>query len=136
MSLFQSLSEWGTMPALQQQLFFQEATDATNRASQQLAKDAAAGSSTATATTTTSNKSAARRKQSVVVLVVTDDEEVLRARLKGQAQDTLGAAGIIAITGPRGSGTRRILTELQEVSTGNAVIISSVSTVSSRNVSV
>jgi hypothetical protein len=115
MSLFQSLSEWGTMPALQQQLFFQEATDATNRASQQLARDAAAGTSTAT-TTTTSNKSAARRKQSVVVLVVTDDEEVLRARLKGQAQDTLGAAGIIAITGPRGSGTRRILTELQEVS--------------------
>jgi hypothetical protein len=128
MSLFQSLSEWGTMPALQQQLFFQEATDATNRASQQLAKDAAAGSSTATATTTTSNKSAARRKQSVVVLVVTDDEEVLRARLKGQAQDTLGAAGIIAITGPRGSGTRRILTELQEVSASVTVVI--ISTIS------
>ncbi|KAG5176242.1 hypothetical protein JKP88DRAFT_203159 [Tribonema minus] len=89
MSLWQALGEWGTMTAAQQKRFFQEAADATYRATQAL--------------------------RGVMILVVTDDEEALRARLKGQPQDALGAAGIIAITGPRGTGTRRILTELQEV---------------------
>lgn len=49
-----------------------------------------------------------------MVLVVTDDEEGLRTRLADLGQESLGAAGVVAITGPRGYGTTRILTELQQ----------------------
>ena len=49
-----------------------------------------------------------------MVLVVTDDEEGTRTRLADLGQESLGAAGVVAITGPRGYGTNRILTELQQ----------------------
>lgn len=65
------------------------------------------------------------------MLVVTDDEEALRSRLSDLGQDSLGAAGVVAITGPRGSGTTRILTELQQawlLGYGDVSIVSPVST--------
>ncbi|CAM9583030.1 unnamed protein product, partial [Discosporangium mesarthrocarpum] len=90
--LFPSTSEWERMPALQQQLFFQEASDASYRAASNLGPN----------------------QQGIVVLVVTDDEAALRSRLADLGQDSLGAAGVVAITGPRGEGTNRLLTELQQ----------------------
>ncbi|CAB1099382.1 unnamed protein product [Ectocarpus sp. CCAP 1310/34] len=80
------------MSAAQQQLFFKEASDASYRAKGNLTPD----------------------QQGVVVLVVTDDEEGLQSRVADLGQDSLGAAGVVAITGPRGFGTTRILTELQQ----------------------
>lgn len=68
--------------------------------------------------------------QGIVVLVVTDDEEALRSRLADLGQDSLGAAGVVAITGPRGYGTTRILTELQQawlLGYGDVSIVSPVS---------
>lgn len=65
-----------------------------------------------------------------MVLVVTDDEEALRSRLADLGQDSLGAAGVVAITGPRGYGTTRILTELQQawlLGYGDVSIVSPVS---------
>lgn len=65
-----------------------------------------------------------------MVLVVTDDEETLRTRLAALGQDSLGAAGVVAITGPRGYGTTRILTELQQawlLGYGDVSIVSPVS---------
>ncbi|CAM9597933.1 unnamed protein product, partial [Choristocarpus tenellus] len=87
-----SASDLGTMPAAQQQLFFQEASDASHRAASNLGPN----------------------QQGIVVLVVTDDEAALRSRLADLGQDSLGAAGVVAITGPRGYGTDRLLTELQQ----------------------
>lgn len=69
--------------------------------------------------------------QGIVVLVVTDDEEAVRSRLSDLGQDSLGAAGVVAITSPRGSGTTRILTELQQawlLGYGDVSIVSPVST--------
>lgn len=68
--------------------------------------------------------------QGIVVLVVTDDEEGLRTRLADMGQESLGAAGVVAITGPRGYGTTRILTELQQawlLGYGDVSIVSPVS---------
>lgn len=65
-----------------------------------------------------------------MVLVVTDDETALRAKLADLGQDSLGAAGVLAITGPRGYGTTRILTELQQawlLGYGDVSIVSPVS---------
>lgn len=62
-------------------------------------------------------------------LVVTDDEAALNARV----QESLGAEGVLAITGPRGSGTTRILTELQRIWLLGYADISIVSTVSVNN---
>lgn len=69
--------------------------------------------------------------QGIVVLVVTDDEEAVRSRLADMGQDSL-AAGVVAITGPRGYGTTRILTELQQawlLGYGDVSIVSPVSVV-------
>ena len=65
-----------------------------------------------------------------MVLVVTDDEEAVRTQLADLGQDSLGAAGVVAITGPRGDGTTRILTELQQawlLGYGDVSIVSPVS---------
>lgn len=70
--------------------------------------------------------------QGIVVLVVTDDEEGLRTRLADLGQESLGAAGVVAITGPRGYGTTRILTELQQawlLGYGDVSIVSPVSVI-------
>lgn len=66
------------------------------------------------------------------MLVVTDDEEGLQSRVADLGQDSLGAAGVVAITGPRGFGTTRILTELQQawlLGYGDVSIVSPVSAV-------
>lgn len=67
-----------------------------------------------------------------MVLVVTDDEEGTRTRLADLGQESLGAAGVVAITGPRGYGTNRILTELQQawlLGYGDVSIVSPVSVI-------
>ncbi|CAM9371260.1 unnamed protein product [Hapterophycus canaliculatus] len=92
MDVLPETSSGSIMSADQQQLFFKEASDASYRAKSNLTPD----------------------QQGIVVLVVTDDEEALRTRLAALGQDSLGAAGVVAITGPRGYGTTRILTELQQ----------------------
>eukprot|EP00752_Nemacystus_decipiens_P003326 g3077.t1 len=92
MDVLPETSGGSVMPAAQQQLFFREASDASYRARGNLTPE----------------------QQGIVVLVVTDDEEGLRTRLADLGQESLGAAGVFAITGPRGYGTTRILTELQQ----------------------
>jgi len=65
-----------------------------------------------------------------VVLVATDDVEAVRAQLADLGQDSLGAAGVVAFTGPRGDGTVRILSELQQawlLGYGDVSIVSPVS---------
>lgn len=50
-----------------------------------------------------------------MILVVTDDETTLRPRVTEGGQESLGAAGVVAMVGSRGYGTTRLLTELQRL---------------------
>lgn len=64
-----------------------------------------------------------------MVLVVTDDEALLTSRLQDAEQDSWGA-GVVAIAGPRGYGTTRILSELRQawlLGYGDVSIVSPVS---------
>lgn len=64
-------------------------------------------------------------EKGIVVLVVTDDEALLE-----QVQESFRAAGVVATLLPRGYGTTRILTELQQawlLGYGDICIVSAVS---------
>lgn len=64
-----------------------------------------------------------------MVLIVADDETALSSQLTDFTQGELEEAGVVAITGPRGYGTTRILTELQNawlLGFGDVIIISPV----------
>lgn len=132
-SLYESITEWGTLTLQHEELFFTEASDATYRASNSSTGESVVGpGGSRTGGAATSNgkdvgggmdgsstnpptSTVTSPPTGIVILVVTDDEEALRARLAIQKNDMLGAAGIIAITGPRGTGSRRFQTELQEL---------------------
>lgn len=63
------------------------------------------------------------------MLIVADDETALSSQVTDFTEEKLEAAGVVAITGPRGYGTTRILTELQNVwllGFGDVIIISPV----------
>lgn len=63
-----------------------------------------------------------------MVLIVADDETALSSQVTDFTEKKL-TAGVVAITGPRGYGTTRILTELQNVwllGFGDVIIISPV----------
>lgn len=66
-------------------------------------------------------------EQGIVALVVTDDEALLKP-----IKESFGAAGVVATLLPRGFGTTRILTEMQQawlLGYGDVCIVSAVSNI-------
>jgi len=90
----------GLMPLDHRAKFFASAQAAAAEASQQLHSSADSDTN----------------YNGVILFIVTDDETILQESLEGVDQDALNAAAdVVAITSPKGEGTQRLLTELQQM---------------------